>query len=967
MSKEAVLRSIVAAMLALPSLGLSQTYPFKLYTASDGLAQTAISTIYQDSLGRMWFGAWGGVSRYDGKRFWTQNNSTLKVLTICEGPGGTVWLGTMSGIAVVVGDDIRSDSIGTTGGILPSDEIRALYRDVSGAMWIGTAKGLVVLSRDGHSRPEIPDPLRGRYITGFAAWPDGSVLVASTKGIERCQQIGEKIVVRQVLPESAPIRSLMVRRTGEIIAVAHGQQNILRYHRSRWDTVFSLSRIDRMAMPMSLGEDVLGNIWIGTTAGLCVLESDNVSFLTRKQGLPNQYIGSMFRDREGTLWLGSEGGAIKVPTVAFRNYDYATGLPGDHVISVFEDDQRNVWLGTYRGAVRIAPFGKVVTFQKELPHPSVHSFCQDTNGRVWIGTHEGVMEYTNGTIRPSSVPALRNIPINRLLTDNDGNIYCGSPRSILHVSSKGAVQRLLGGDQIPNASVTALFLDDDGTLWFGTDGEGGGFLRDGRIRQFTQRDGLPHPWVMSICSDRRGVLWFATQGGAAYWTGDRFAPIPTTEDALRHGVVTCVLRDSTGLLWFGTQTGMYAWDDSVVASVGNDDGLVATAVRTGMTDRNGNLWIGTVGGVSRLDRAGYRRHRSAPFVEIEGVAFDNGVLRRESGASYGYDENTFTVHFNARSFVDEEHTEFRFRLSGLDQFWQHTKNQREVRYTHLPAGSYEFAVQARNRQSDWSRAAILAFSIRPAFWETWWFKILALGTLAIGLALVYRRRVRGFEKEQRVQQEFSRLLMESQEQERKRIAGELHDSLGQDLLVIRNRALVGLNDPAPDGHTHDQLEVISSVATRAIDGVREIAYNLRPYQLDKLGLTKALLSITRDLAGPVQITMDIDPVDDMVATGNAIHVYRIVQEGINNILKHAEATNGSVTIRRAPNTVSIVIRDNGKGMSNDRAASPEHHGGFGLIGITERARALNGTVAIASSPGAGTTLTIRIPEEGMSR
>jgi hypothetical protein len=175
---------------------------------------------------------------------------------------------------------------------------------------------------------------------------------------------------------------------------------------------------------------------------------------------------------------------------------------------------------------------------------------------------------------------------------------------------------------------------------------------------------------------------------------------------------------------------------------------------------------------------------------IEGLAFDNGQMRSVSDTSYAYDQNTFTVHFNARSYVDEEHTEFRFKLSGLDRSWQHTKNQREVRYTHLPTGSYEFAVQARNRQSDWSRAAVLAFSIHPPLWETWWFRLLAIGTLAVGLGFLYRRRVRGYERERRVQQEFSRLLMESQELERKRIAGEHHDSLGQDLQVIRNRALV---------------------------------------------------------------------------------------------------------------------------------------------------------------------------------
>jgi signal transduction histidine kinase len=164
-----------------------------------------------------------------------------------------------------------------------------------------------------------------------------------------------------------------------------------------------------------------------------------------------------------------------------------------------------------------------------------------------------------------------------------------------------------------------------------------------------------------------------------------------------------------------------------------------------------------------------------------------------------------------------------------------TRRTSAVRYTHPAAGRYGVCRAGQKPAIGLVPCSHTRVLHQAAVHETWWFETFAFGT-PLSLALLYRRRVRGFEKEQRVQQEFSRLLMESQEQERKRIAGELHDSLGQNLLVIRNRALVGLKDAALNSHTHDQLEVISSVATKAIDGVREIAYDLRPYQLDKLGL-----------------------------------------------------------------------------------------------------------------------------------
>jgi signal transduction histidine kinase len=246
------------------------------------------------------------------------------------------------------------------------------------------------------------------------------------------------------------------------------------------------------------------------------------------------------------------------------------------------------------------------------------------------------------------------------------------------------------------------------------------------------------------------------------------------------------------------------------------------------------------------------------------------------------------------------------------------------------------------------------------------------------LLFFYRRRVSGLEKEKRTQQEFSARLMESQENERKRIAGELHDSLGQNLLVIRNRALLGLKDHAISEQARNQLDQISSVATQAINEVREIAYDLRPYQLDRLGLTKAITSITSELVTSVQFSMNVDHIDGEVEKDLAIHVYRIVQEGINNILKHADATEAQVVIRVEPGNLRITISDNGKGMPRGSpGAADDRHAhqldesyrrqdgqGFGLVGITERAKVLKGTVEVEATPGKGTTLTLVIPRSG---
>jgi signal transduction histidine kinase len=405
---------------------------------------------------------------------------------------------------------------------------------------------------------------------------------------------------------------------------------------------------------------------------------------------------------------------------------------------------------------------------------------------------------------------------------------------------------------------------------------------------------------------------------------------------------------------------VYEWNDSVIGHLDNYDGLVADPTRCGYVDGEGNLWIGTVGGVSRLEMKGFTRKPDAPPIHIEGVALDEQT-QPNVRTSFSYDENNLTMYFNSLSFRDERQTEFQWMLAGFDATWQPPRRERHVRYTHLPWGTYEFLVRARNRRTAWSEPVRLAFVIHPPFWGTWWFRVLSATSVVGGLFLFYRRRVRVLEKEKFIQQEFSLRLMESQENERKRIAGELHDGLGQNLLVIRNRALLGLKDAKLSKQARDQLDQISSVATQAIDEVREISYDLRPYQLDRLGLTKAIRSITSRLASSVQFSMDVDSIDDEVGKDQAIHVYRIVQEGINNILKHAGASEASVLIRVEKDNLRITISDNGKGVLQASSDEPDGRQGFGLVGISERAKVMNGTMTMESTPNGGTTLTVLIP------
>ncbi len=251
-------------------------------------------------------------------------------------------------------------------------------------------------------------------------------------------------------------------------------------------------------------------------------------------------------------------------------------------------------------------------------------------------------------------------------------------------------------------------------------------------------------------------------------------------------------------------------------------------------------------------------------------------------------------------------------------------------------------------------------------WWTWRKTATLVGMLLTILVvtllwvhLLHRR----LERQQAAQLAFSRRVLERLEDERRRIAVNLHDSLGQTLLVIKNHAILAIQRPPEEQGLRHRLDEISGATSQAIEEVRRITHGLRPYQLDRLGLTQALrASVSRASENSsILFASRVEAIDGLFDKDAEIHVYRIVQEAITNVVKHSAATEAAVVIKKRTTVVSLSIRDNGRGFNPEKPSSQPHDLGYGLSGIAERVRILGGTLAIESRPGEGTSLTVEVP------
>lgn len=258
-------------------------------------------------------------------------------------------------------------------------------------------------------------------------------------------------------------------------------------------------------------------------------------------------------------------------------------------------------------------------------------------------------------------------------------------------------------------------------------------------------------------------------------------------------------------------------------------------------------------------------------------------------------------------------------------------------------------------------------AIFPENWFTEGAYQIGSGLEAIILSFALANKLNTFKREKELTQAealaqatlFSQQLIGSQENERKRVAAELHDSLGQSLGMVKNKVLMIKRDTQKPELREKQLRDLEEMVTEAIQEVRNISYNLRPLHLELLGITQSLHSLLEDVmeTGQIEVETDIQNFDNILSKSNEMNVFRIVQECFNNILKHAQATAARIRINQTDAMITIRIEDNGVGIGPASTGK----GGFGMIGIRERLNILNGQIEILENNPSGTIIYIQIP------
>jgi ligand-binding sensor domain-containing protein/signal transduction histidine kinase len=974
-------------------------YTFDYWTTDNGLPQNSVTAITQTRDGYLWLATFDGLVRYDGVRFTVFDKGNTKGLTsnrftaLCEDSAGALWIGTVDG-GLTRYQNGQFTSFTTRDG-LPLNQVHAIQRDGDGLL-ITTLAGYAYW-RDGRIEPDpehrnpqknalYVSPSGIRWVwdaTGLHRFADGAVMTYpiprkdSQDGILDCQMLED--------------------RDGNLWAGIAGD-GVYCVNRATMIHYTKEGGLPAGAFIRPYGQDRDGNVWFGTQEylrgenpayakslraarpGIMRFKEGRFTGYGVGEGLSSNIVRAVYEDREGTLWVGTDDrGLNRLGKQFIKTYSTADGLVSKNVYPICQDRSGNIWIGAFGGLSRFSQ-GRFTNFTtaEGMPGPNVQALFEDHEGRLWIGGRLGFMQ--NGKFSEAPPP----LPVNgcacyAIFEDRAGLLWFGTDHGLIRYKD-GAVTAYTTADGLPGNDVCAITEDRHGRLWLGTY-RGLAEYRDGQIVAHTDRGGPANSHVRAIYEDQDEALWIGTYDAGLYRLKDGRFTSYTVDQGLFSNGAFAILEDGRGNFWMSSNRGIYRVSRQqlndfaegritalICTAYGKPDGMLTNECNGGrqpgaLKTPDGHLWFPTQDGVVRIDPEAVPFNPQPPPVLIESVILDRAPLDFAGGIRIKPGQANLEIAYTGLSYTKPQQVRFKYKLVGQDADWIDANTRRIAYYPYLPPGRYTFQVIAANSDGVWNlEGASMQIIVLPAFYQTWWFwSLAALSFIGLGL-LIYSWRVRQLKRAKAAQEALSRRLIDSQESERQRIAAELHDSLGQSMVIIKNRAMHGL-EMRNEELAFEQLEEIADSANQALFEVREIAHNLRPFQIDRLGLTKAIGAMIKkaDNANGIRFTADVETIDGLLSPEFEINFYRIIQESLNNIIKHSAATEARLTIKRAPQAIEMMIEDNGRGFDTAAPKSTaQGAGGFGLIGMAERARILGSLAQIDSTPGQGTRIRLKL-------
>ncbi len=959
-----------------------------IWDHASGFPGGHVYSMTQTADGYLWFGTGNGLVRYDGLRFEfiprgnSNDLSSGLIPRVLTDASGQLW----------AADDFTHLFRWETGllkGPVPDNgrhdyAVSVMNKTFDGwLLFVSELQG-VVEYKHGERRVLLEPRAVPGPPTAVAQTADGTIWIGTAeKGLfQFSPEKGEASLLQVPSLKNKRINCLLPLANATLL-VGTKQGLFLSHDNNLFSEVSPTPGHDEI---LALASGLKGRIWIGTERDVFKANPEDIDAEGRIRPLEqlmvngNHAVTALFEDRDGNLWIGEPDAIERYQDSAFITYrsseGSSEGLPCSNCGAIYVDPDQDVWFAPPDGGLFRISQGRVQSIEiAGLQNDIVYSIA-GAGDDIWIARRNG------GVIR---------------LTIKGNAVRLSTQRS-----------------EFIDDAVFSLYRESNGTLWAGTLHRGLRRLRNGTWHTFTTKDGLPSDSISVITGNEFGLIFAGTPNGLAEFRNDRWTSYHT-HDGLPPGAIESLFLDSSDTLWIGTSRGIaflrsgavhvplgaptalygdvlgiaekngWLWiatsdhilrvrcsallkqtyADGDYREFGIGDGLpsVEGVKRSSSVelDTRGNIWFSLKQGISYLPASAFAEPAFSVTMRIDGMLVDGKRVATGDHIRISSGRHRLTFQYAGINVSNPEAVRYHYRLNDVDSSWSEPTPLREVDFTNIAPGRFEFQVAASNSDGVWSaNGAAIAFEVEPSIFQTRWFQAASVGILALLALGIYRLRV------QQLHRQFN-IGLEARVNERTRIARDLHDTLLQTLhgLMFQFQAVRNLMPRRPEQAMQSLDEAISETE-KALTESRDAIQGLRSEPIAQGNLAELLKITMQELA----VSADgRTPIFDLIeegerrslATAAKNEICRIALEILRNAFRHSNATRIEAEIRHDNQMLRLRIRDNGRGIDPKVLKEGGRSGHWGLQGIRERAERIGSQLDFWSEAGAGTEVQLTVP------
>ncbi|WP_291648671.1 sensor histidine kinase [Clostridium sp.] len=754
---------------------------FKRITIEDGLSQTSVEYLFQDSKGYMWIGTADGLNRYNGNKFEVFRYSKDKpnsisgnyISAITEDYEENIWVGTSRGLNKINmnTNEITTYLPGINGCNLSNYNITEILVDSKGDIYIATEDGLNLYNEEDdnftrlyNSVDEI-NSLSSQFVYSIVEDGYGDYWVGTDNGLNKISNNSKEIIKYYSDGGDNSISDNFIFKL-----YADNSDNIWigTYNGGLNKLNIKTGKIEKFENDPHDDSSIAGNfiryilrdsrdeLWIATNNGLSRLNEEENKFINYKskvydpQSIVSSNILSLFEDKSGAIWVGTyDGISLFNPKNSFKNYKNDpfndNSLSENMMAGIYEDDEGLLWVGTVHEGLNVIDrkSGNITKFKStddefSLSNNNIRDIVGIGN-EIWIATEFGLSKYDKLTKKftryydEDNENSLVSNDVRTLYIDDEGILWIGTRDGLCTFDRKStfkSYKNILIQNGITENMFSDIIQDKDGIIWIASSLDGG-LIRlnknTNEIKSYRNneedKDSISFNALKAIAVDSKNNIWIGSQYGLNKFdrSTEKFHKY-TENSGLSNNFIYGILIDDDDNPWMSTNYGISKFDirNDKFVDYNVTDGLQGNEFNgySYFKSNSGEMFFGGINGLTCFYPSQLEEKKYSPNVIIDSIYSGEKEILDISKIKIGYKNSNIQFNFFMPDYRNVSKIQYAYKLDGLDENWIFSDDRNYVSYTNLDSGTYKFRVVARNSSGDWSKETTVSFKVEMKPWET---------------------------------------------------------------------------------------------------------------------------------------------------------------------------------------------------------------------------------------------------------